>query len=372
MKKIYGLGLCFLLFWQVGNAQIVMSERIQYSQLANADDKKLFLIDFWATWCGPCITVSKYLNVLQEKFPSEFYVLSLTEENSEVVKKFLQRHPTKLAVSLDYDGQNFKRHKIKALPRGVLLNANGEVIWTGNPADLKASQIERFLKQNPKSIPIYSFLQYKAYETAVNQEVSIQGDYQLSVSNFEIEEMPSVEQTSEHLITIKGSLQQILAFLLNVSSSQIEIDKHLNQPYTLIINQNKDKNEIITQIKNQLGIASSEREKLGKMFEVTLISYQQLWDKKQVNWGFPNAKFLIDDTQITADNLSVREVLGLVSQLHKTPIRLMNQSKYINNEPYDWQIHYRFYDLLIDSLEDYGFKVAPKEATFSVYEFKKL
>lgn len=374
MKNLHHLVLIVsflsLLSTQSVRSQIIMSERIQYSQLSNPDDKKLFLIDFWATWCGPCITVSKYLNVLQEKYASELYIVSLTEESPEVVKKFLQRHPTKLAVSLDYDRNNFKTHKVKALPKGVLLNSEGKVIWEGNPADLKASHIDRFLRQNPKKIPIYDFLKYKSYERSVNQDLTLEGDFKITQTQTPIEQMPRIEQTTEELLSIEGSLSQIFAFLLDVSALQIEVSEELNKTYNLVIRNNTNKLEILQQIKNQLKISQNETEKQGEVLEVTLLSYDHLWDKKQVEWGVSTPKFLIDDRQITADDLNIREILALVGQLQQIPIRLMNQPQYVRNDAYDWQIHYHFSDLLMNNLNDYGFKTNLKSSTYTLYRFK--
>ena len=38
---------------------------------------KYVLIDFWGTWCGPCIPAKKYLGSLQKQFPRDFYVISM-------------------------------------------------------------------------------------------------------------------------------------------------------------------------------------------------------------------------------------------------------------------------------------------------------
>lgn len=354
---------------QSESPQIVMSKRMQYSQLASSDDKQLFLIDFWATWCAPCITVSEYLNVVQAKYAKELYVLSLSEENPEIVEKFLKRHKTKLAVSLDYDNQNFKQYNIRALPSGVLLNAEGKIIWRGNPADLKDRQIDQFLRQNQRKVPIYNFLQYKSYETETIQSIEIEGDYKLNEITYNPQTLPIVEQLNDQLTSVKGSLQQVLAYLLNTGQQQVQVRKPLNQSYQLIINQQADKNEIVSAIKKQLGLKSEETQKTDEILEVTLVSYDLLWDKKQINWGIPNAKFLVDDNQITADNMSIREILALISELHNMPIQLMNQNRYINSSPYDWQVHYRFKDLLISNLNDYGFKTNLQKGSFPIYIF---
>ena len=87
------------------------------------------MIEFWATWCGPCITVSDYLDVLQEQYINDLYILSLSEETPETVKKFLNRRPTRFATAIDYDGETFKKYGVKDLPFAVLLDADANIVW---------------------------------------------------------------------------------------------------------------------------------------------------------------------------------------------------------------------------------------------------
>lgn len=367
MKKnwIYILLLSITITYN-SKAQVVMSQRAQYSQLATPEDKQLFLVEFWATWCAPCIHVSKYLNILQEKYASDFYVVSLSQENPEVVKRFLQTHTTKLAVSIDYDGQNFKKYNVHALPYGVLLNANGDILWRGNPANLKNKDIEYFLKRNTQKIPIYDFLKYKSYEIEQPNTLNINGDYTLNPSDTEIGQIALIEQSSENLITIEGSLQQILAYLLGVSQSQVYIDEQTNTAYRLICNQNADKKNILHNIQQQLKITPIRSEKVGQILELQLLSSEKLWDTNQIQWGFPNSKYLVDDHQITIDNMSVSEFIALISEFYQHPIKLIQNT---DNQTFDWQIHYKFVNLLIQNLNEYGFETQEKQDKYPVFRF---
>lgn len=362
--------ICLFFFSSETLAQIRMSKRMQYSQSANSDPKQLFLIEFWATWCAPCINVSKYLNTLQEKYNKELYIVSITRENPDVVEKFLQKHTTKLAVSLDYENENFNKYEVNALPYGVLINSQGEVLWKGNPANLKTNHIDVFLRKNKKTIPIYDFITYTSYEKEEVQEIVLSGDYQLTPSQLPKQEFIIVEQVSPVLTSLKGNLQQIFAFLLNVSPTQVKVSAEKNGTYTLIYNSSKNKSDLLKQIENQLKINKKETQKEGNILEVTLLSYQSLWDKKQINWGVPNAKYLVSDSEINLDDVSVQEALALVSQLHNTPILLLNNPKYINNEPYDWQIHYEFKELLTENLNNYGFKTNFTQGKYPFYSFE--
>lgn len=134
-------------------------------------------------------------------------------------------------------------------------------------------------------------MQYKPYESAINQEIAISGDYELMQSQFSVGGMPFIEQTNEKLATLKGSLQQVFAFLLNVNTAQVQLPSYMNKPYTLILDRDKDKADILSQIQNQLKISFSEEQKQGKSIDVTLISYDRLWDRNQIDWGYRMLNF---------------------------------------------------------------------------------
>ena len=137
------------------------SETIQTSKWATDIEASLFFVDFWATWCKPCVYASEYLGVLQKQYPDRFYVVSLSEENPDVVKRFLKKHPTGLAVAIDYNGETFKANNTRVLPYGLLINANGEVLWKGSPTDFKQADLERYLRQNPKKKDVNKVLRIK-------------------------------------------------------------------------------------------------------------------------------------------------------------------------------------------------------------------
>ena len=73
IKAALVLGVFF--FTNLAFAQVKISELLQHSDYHTPMSKqKLFMIEFWATWCGPCITVSDYLDILQE-LNNNFFIM---------------------------------------------------------------------------------------------------------------------------------------------------------------------------------------------------------------------------------------------------------------------------------------------------------
>src|SRR5712692_5337033 len=66
---------------------------------------KAVVLEFWATWCGPCYFAIPHLNQLAKEFerqPVQF--LSITDEEQPLVEGFLQKRPINGWIGLDYKG----------------------------------------------------------------------------------------------------------------------------------------------------------------------------------------------------------------------------------------------------------------------------
>ncbi|MDO5608124.1 MAG: TlpA disulfide reductase family protein [Capnocytophaga sp.] len=367
MKKIIvllGIMSCTISF-----GQMRFSQRMKYSELASPKDKQLFFIDYWATWCGPCIHVASYLTTIQEQFPDELYILSLTQESVDVVRPFLEDHPTKLAVSLDYDGENFKKNTVRALPHGILFNADGKILWKGNPANITASQIRNFLRQNRKTIPIYDFITYSSYANETVEEVTFDGEYMLRPSEVPAATYPIVERHGE-LTVVQGSLPQIASYLLKVSQKQIQYRGDA-ATYTLYLKASSNtataEKKLAAKILEENGYSVREKSEVGEVYDVNFPEKAaRFWNDAQINWGEYNSKFLIADSQVSADDVSAFDFMYKLSELTGVPFRYKN-SWGLDRTRHDWDVHYKFFDLMQSNLSDYGIEIIPNKASYPIY-----
>ena len=91
---------------------------------------KVVVIDFWATWCGPCRKSIPHWNELVDTFkekPVQF--LAITDENEQVVKLFLKGTPIRSWVGLEGVGQSVRdRYGIEGIPTAVIVNQTGMVV----------------------------------------------------------------------------------------------------------------------------------------------------------------------------------------------------------------------------------------------------
>ncbi|WP_164549022.1 TlpA disulfide reductase family protein [Amphritea opalescens] len=110
---------------------------------------RLVLVNFWATWCPPCIEEMPSLQRLQQQFdPEKFQVIAvnLGQSGTTVAQFFSQQtFDFDLPVYLDSKGKAFGQLKIAGMPSSFLISADGVLIekivgareWD-HPANIKA------------------------------------------------------------------------------------------------------------------------------------------------------------------------------------------------------------------------------------------
>jgi len=125
-----------------------------YSDKSNIEeiDEKFKVLEFWASWCKPCLKAVPHLNKLSENFEKESNLLfiSIGYENQAIIEKVLTKVKFKTLVVSD---QTKKIHRdlhieykgTMILPRTVLINDKNEILWYGTPERLNNSLIEKFL-----------------------------------------------------------------------------------------------------------------------------------------------------------------------------------------------------------------------------------
>lgn len=93
---------------------------------------KPLLINFWATWCPPCVKEMPELDRFWRSHRQQLSVVGLAIDSPEPVKLFLQRQPVGFAIGLaGFPGTDLARSLGNAsgsLPFTVLLNASGQVV----------------------------------------------------------------------------------------------------------------------------------------------------------------------------------------------------------------------------------------------------
>jgi len=90
---------------------------------------QVVVLDFWATWCGPCLQAMPTTDAVVREFADRKVKLVAVnlEERPDRVKATLARHKLNVTVALDTDGAISQRYSVTAIPQTVVINRDGKI-----------------------------------------------------------------------------------------------------------------------------------------------------------------------------------------------------------------------------------------------------
>ncbi len=111
---------------------------------------KPLVIEFWASWCGPCVAQFPDLNSLYGELEGTgIQFVALTREPLPHVREYIRSQELLYPVGVDSNAQFGRALKVTHIPYAVIVDAEGRVVWSGHSGRLSKARIEKSLA--PKS-----------------------------------------------------------------------------------------------------------------------------------------------------------------------------------------------------------------------------
>ena len=103
---------------------------------AIVEENRVVMVNFWATWCGPCKIEMPQLQNLYERYGTRgLEILAITQENRETVEEFLSTRSYSFPILLDPEGRVSDLYGVSALPTTFLVGRNGKITRTQTGVD---------------------------------------------------------------------------------------------------------------------------------------------------------------------------------------------------------------------------------------------
>nr|WP_067058744.1 TlpA disulfide reductase family protein [Mucilaginibacter sp. L294] len=110
---------------------------------------KVLVIDFWATWCAPCIAGFPDFNKLSQTYDGNKAIsfVTITNEPKAIVQRFFTRTKKQLdALKLiDTSGETMKKFGAIFLPYCIVIDKNNVIRWKGIASDLNKSILDKII-----------------------------------------------------------------------------------------------------------------------------------------------------------------------------------------------------------------------------------
>lgn len=122
------------------------------------EDGKVYMIECWATWCGPCITAIPHINELHTKFADKGLVvvgMNVFEDGLDKVKAFASEQGEAMSYRVAYSGGRdsvfakkwLEAAGVKGIPHAFFVK-NGKLLFTSHPANVDDELVSKMLGDN--------------------------------------------------------------------------------------------------------------------------------------------------------------------------------------------------------------------------------
>lgn len=107
---------------------------------------RIYVVEFWATWCGPCIESMPHMSALQQQHADKVTIIGLTKldpyQDAAKVEAFVAEQPDRMGyrVAIDENARSFKAYMQAAgqngIPCAFVVDGNGRIAFIGHPRQL--------------------------------------------------------------------------------------------------------------------------------------------------------------------------------------------------------------------------------------------
>ena len=127
---------------------ITIDHWVKGDSFDNFEDGQVYVVEFWATWCGPCVSSMPHLSGIQEEYGNTVKVVGVSSEKelntvTEFLKKINTRDNTlnndrmRYTVAVDPDrtmSESWMRASgQRGIPTAFIVDSNNKVAWIGHP-----------------------------------------------------------------------------------------------------------------------------------------------------------------------------------------------------------------------------------------------
>jgi len=174
-------------------------EKFLQAPKANINWKNLngnvVVLEFWATWCAPCVASIPHINELVDEFRNEpVKFISVTDDNEEILNRFLKKKKIKYWIGIDSDRSLFKALNVIGIPKTFIIDKSGIIAAAMHPNQLSAEVIKSILNEK-KNLSSNKTNSLKVIKSSSNKKNEIP-EYEFKIIKTDKQKFPSYAYNS--------------------------------------------------------------------------------------------------------------------------------------------------------------------------------
>jgi len=115
----------------------------KFEPIKEFEPGKVYVLEFWATWCGPCIRGIPHINKLAEKYKGKVVFLGVCHpKGGSKMKALAKKKGIKYPIALDHTGKTIDAYKVGGYPDYYIIGKDGKMLL----ADCANRSLDEVLK----------------------------------------------------------------------------------------------------------------------------------------------------------------------------------------------------------------------------------
>lgn len=349
--------------------------------------RKFVVLEFWATWCAPCIKAVPHLNDLQAKFAGrkDLYFISISDEEPGKIRRTMQKVDMRSMVAADDGRKTFKAFGVSGIPHTVLIDNKGIVQWIGHPErlteeilrDLLAGKLKARSRNTqdakaetaaasdaPKPVVLYRFEVTQEMETLSNGSSSSTGvtpqGARMMFENLPLARVISIlTQVPEYQIRLPDSIAE-RNYNISYMDPAYRVSYEKDKREEILATLQAAQNNLFSQLLHIFGLRQSEETEMDEVYVLHVSDA---------------SKLEVSDDMVShmssSDHVALFGTVGVADMAkalsHFVSIMLLDETGLTGK--YNFLINTETLEEMAKSLEGYGLDMKPERRELKYVRF---
>lgn len=225
---------------------------------------KILIIEFWGTWCSPCIPALQHLDVIRNKFPDDVFVVGISDDSKERLTKFLIKRAVSVPLVSEKDTKLNGKFAFNMVPHTIIADKNGKIMAITSPNEVTEDKIKEIIEGKKPNFKLKEEREFDSKIDYFGADESI--DYSVTQKAF-IQGFPSFSTRG------KGIFKDRRISCINLSPQSILQLAFKKSFETTIVNLPKEKQTYLPENLHcfDIIVKDSDKENLNKIMQTEAI-----------------------------------------------------------------------------------------------------